>query len=99
MKLFFTSEEEARGLGKGGCFMGSDSLPREVVPTGARAPIDKLEMGPNLKTPQLLVAPLFLPWGRIWPSFPTLFYYLYSSGSSLSRGLASLCLTLGPHRQ
>lgn len=42
MKPFFTSEEEARGLGKDGCFTGSDSLPREVVPAGARAPSDRV---------------------------------------------------------
>lgn len=41
MKPFFTSEEEARGLGKGGCFTGSDSLPGEVVPAGVRAPSDR----------------------------------------------------------
>lgn len=42
MKPFFTTEEEVWGLGKGGCFTGSDSLPREVVPAGARAPSDKV---------------------------------------------------------
>lgn len=41
MKDFFASEEEARGLGKGGCFARSDSLPGEVVPTGAHAPSDR----------------------------------------------------------
>lgn len=76
MKAFFASEEEAWGLGKGGCFAMSDSLPGEVVPTGARALSDRAEMGLSLETPQLLVALLFLPWGRTWPSFPLLFYYL-----------------------
>ena len=42
MKPFFTSEEEARGLGKDGCFTGSDSLPGEVIPAGARAPSDRV---------------------------------------------------------
>lgn len=76
MKPFFPSEEEARGLGKGGCSTGSDSLPREVILTEAHALNDRAWMGLSLETPQLLVALLFLPWGRTCPSFPVLCDYL-----------------------
>lgn len=76
MKPFFASEEKARGLGKGGRFIGSDSLPGEVVPTGACTSRHRALMGLSLETTQLLVVLLFLPWGRTWPSFPVLFYYL-----------------------
>lgn len=67
---------EAQGLGKGSCFIGSDSLPGEVISTGACAPRDRVLMGLSLETTQLLVVLIFLLQGRTWPSFPVLFYYL-----------------------
>lgn len=64
MKPFFASEKKVQGLGKGSCFIGSDSVPGEVVPTGACAPRDRVLTGLSLETAQLLAVLLFLLWGR-----------------------------------